>query len=543
MNNRIISTQSGIHLIASTITIIAATALTACGPDYTPGNDFQPVDTEEPESDLELFDAGSSFDRCSLDSDCVDLLPDDSGCVVALCDFGFCGLRQQPPGHPCNDGNAQTVSDLCQEDGTCRGTVASCGDGKCDLERENCWMCPTDCDCGPGMICYDSKCVATPEDGDGVCEKLEDCGTSPNDCKCPSGQGCVDGNCMDCADACGQDHRECGQFVGCDCGDCTGGLECGYDGICAVPGTCGDGECLAAFENCENCPADCLCQDGYGCTDGNCRSCRTICKGLECGFVDGCDCGRTGICEDCVDGVLKTDCSCICAAAGRDCGKSGDCICGKYDGGCMDRMACVEGLCMPDCEEVCDDFMCGGVGNCLCGRCGENQLCYNGRCQAVTFEEDLYEPDDYIGQAAFLGEFDDGDGTPEWDVVATMLKPEDRDWYTFTVADTWGEILFLQVILDGMSEDADLNLMVCYRCENGSLRDPGLSGYDDAFETASTIENARCFESRRKWGQPETISMSPVCGIGFDDSGTVWIKVFPAEKADARTDYLLGFFL
>lgn len=513
-----------------------ATLLISCQYAPAPGLDTGTGATDSvPAADIE------SVARCTADKDCRYLLPDETGCTEPLCDFGFCGVRVQPAGHPCSDSNALTSGDRCDESGECVGTLTECGDGRCDTDREDCYTCPADCECDAGMTCHDSRCVPEPVDGDGVCERLEDCGTSPDDCACDDEHACVDAECMSCEEACDQDHRVCGDFLGCDCGDCANDLECNTVGRCVVPGQCGDGECLKPFEDCATCPVDCACLETQGCSTGVCRACSTICRGIDCGAIDGCDCGQTGPCESCEKGQVVKDCRCICASAGRQCGTVDGCTCGNHDGGCMDRMKCENGLCMPDCDAVCDDVECGAIGNCLCARCTKAQVCYDGGCEPAVFETDEYEPNDYPGDAATLGAFTDADGTPDWDAVGAIVTAEDRDWYTFTVADTWGEVLDIQVTIDGMSEDADLNMMVCYRCDDPPLSDPGLSVFDDAFEVASTINDARCFESRRSWGMPEDISLAPVCGIGFDDSGTVWIKIFPAQKADAKTDYLLGF--
>lgn len=519
-------------------TIALPICLAACQTDY---GYPAPQDAGTTDQASSANDTGGGYVECKTDTDCGFLVSDRTGCIEALCDFGFCGVRIQPAGHSCDDGSAVTFGDVCDNAGRCAGTSVDCGDDRCDLERENCYTCVADCACGQGMLCYDSDCVPAPEDGDGACEKLEDCGTSPIDCECDDGFTCVDAECMPCDVACAQDHRVCGDFGWCDCGECDGDLECSLDGRCEIPGECGDGECLASFEDCEICPEDCSCTDTQGCADGTCKACSTICRGLDCGTVDGCDCGQPGLCQDCEDGAIVTDCRCLCASSGKQCGMAGECVCGDFNGGCMDRLKCENGLCMPDCDAVCDDFQCGAIGNCLCARCTKTQICYDNTCRAAVFDTDEYEPNDYPADAADLGSFTDADGTDDWDLAGALLLADDRDWYTFTVLDTWGEILDIHVTLDGMSEDADLNLMVCYRCDDPPLGDPGLSVFDDAFEVASTINDARCFESRRKWGLADEISLAPTCGIGFDDSGTVWIKVFPAEKADAKTDYLIAF--
>lgn len=498
--------------------------------------------------DIPVSDAGNAGKpdiqtpkSCTTNDDCGDQALHSRMCDVPICDLGYCSTRRQQVGHPCDDSNATTVMDSCRADGTCAGTQYLCGDHICTDSFENCTTCPADCGCGANMYCRDGDCLSIPEDEDGVCEKLEDCATSPVDCACPASHACIDGSCMDCSVACAQDHRNCGEFEGCDCGRCTDGLVCGNWGQCAVPGDCGDGECLKDFENCLDCPEDCPCQKGYGCTSaGRCVSCRTSCQGIECGTVDGCDCGTAGVCQRCAAGRIVTDCQCVCSTAGRECGSIGECTCGSMNGGCMDRMKCENGLCMPDCPKVCDDIECGAIGNCLCARCPASQVCYDGGCATVTFDKDVYEPDNYPGQAAYLGEFTDGDNSTDWDVIANILEPEDRDWYEATVEDTWGEYLAVDVRLDGMSEDADLNLMVCYRCDRGKLTEPDLDPSGDVFETVSSIEGARCFESRRRWGIAEHISFDPVCSGGFDDSGTVFVKISPAQRDDARTDYLLA---
>ena len=93
-------------------------------------------------------------------------------------------------------------------------------------------------------------------------------------------------------------HTKCGNGLcdgGEDCGSCP--LDCG-----ACP-FCGDQEC-AEDEHCGSCLKDCACGEQELCVVDHCSSCVSWCSHemVDCGSVDGCDCGDCGCGEECQDG-------------------------------------------------------------------------------------------------------------------------------------------------------------------------------------------------------------------------------------------------
>ena len=129
----------------------------------------------------------------------------------------------------------------------------------------------------------------------------------------PGDTGCwCDESCFDFGDCCTDICEACPEYVGVfeQCTDLT---------------NCDDGNCDAAVgENCENCAADCGCEDPTVCFDGEC--CTPDCTDKECGD-DGCG----GDCGDCGPGM----------------------ICGD-DFACMDIPLCETGV-VVECDDVVQD--------------------------------------------------------------------------------------------------------------------------------------------------------------------------------------------
>ena len=103
--------------------------------------------------------------------------------------------------------------------------------------------------------------------------------------------------------------------------------------------------------------------------------CSAVCLGLECGDLEGCQCGtcedsavgNNGLCE-----VPEPDCETICQEA--ECGQKGQCQCGD----CEAPDTCVDNLCQP-CTTDCSDKVCGPDG--CGGTCGD---CDTGQCNGAT---------------------------------------------------------------------------------------------------------------------------------------------------------------
>ncbi|MBM4356338.1 MAG: hypothetical protein FJ109_21525, partial [Deltaproteobacteria bacterium] len=156
-------------------------------------------------------------------------------------------------------------------------------EGAFDLTLKCQSTCVPDC---KGKTCGDDGCFGTCGDCfDGVC----------SDGVCMTGPGCVPGFDPGCA--------------GCPCETCVCEMDsfcCDYEwdsicvdecvddcGGCANLENCGDSTCqVEEFENCGNCPVDCVCEEGESCYQGKC--CQPDCAAKECGD-DGCG----GECAEC----------------------------------------------------------------------------------------------------------------------------------------------------------------------------------------------------------------------------------------------------
>ena len=115
-------------------------------------------------------------DSCSCENiDCSYL---NSGCILGVCDNGQCIEGYLQSGSVCDDGNACTTGDVCNEQGTCVSSLyISCDDGiSCTLDT-----------CEPIM-----GCVHTPEDS--VCDSGNYCITDV----CNSISGCESFPTPDC---------------------------------------------------------------------------------------------------------------------------------------------------------------------------------------------------------------------------------------------------------------------------------------------------------------------------------------------------------
>ena len=174
---------------------------------------------------------------------------------------------------------------------------------------------------------------------------------------------------------------------------------------------CGDGEC-AGDEHCGVCPDDCPCPPWQSmCIVDHCSTCVSWCshEGMECGQLDGCECGDCGCGEECeggqcvfhaCDGKLCGDdgcdgscgtcsagkvcdvagqCQCVPECAGKECGDNG---CGGNCGNCSAGETCEDGQCecVPACGgKECGDDSCGGN----CGSCTAGETCENGQCECA----------------------------------------------------------------------------------------------------------------------------------------------------------------
>lgn len=330
--------------------------------------------------------------------------------------------------------------------------------------------CVTDADCPPGYECIGGECV--PED-DEECETDEDC---PGDMVCDDGEcvdcivdedcdedeKCEDNVCVstecetddDCVDECegttllvkkcDTDTNECYVFEeeeeSLECIDvdeeCTEDSECADkcfdDDLLITACDTSDNECYVEsveFESdaCIACDDDEDCDDGDGCTEGECvdGSCQFLQEDdlTSCDDGDGYCCG--GVCVTNIEGDnYHEDCkgepSCEEGVVSYDYSNEGN-VCG--DNECR---VCNEGFCSYDDHSLCDDHEMCSFGECVeCGdqcelgeiRCMEGSDIQYQECEEHSEIENCYvwgAPQ--ICEEGFVCDDDEGECVPEDDV-------------------------------------------------------------------------------------------------------------------------------
>jgi len=222
----------------------------------------------------------------------VDCSPDVDACQAGgICDSetGMCSFGNAPTDAPCDDGNAMTIDDVCDDNGVCAGacTDIDCTPGQCQVDGSG--VCSsmsggtcmytnvaddTNCDDGDDAttendVCFDGVCagrctgvVCTPDQPcqtGGICNSLDGtCSfiTAADDIDCD------DGNITTTNDVC---------FDGVCAGRCAG-LSC-IPGECQEEGTCDSSTGVCVFDDAA---------DGTMCDDGDTTTTDDVCFGGVC---------------------------------------------------------------------------------------------------------------------------------------------------------------------------------------------------------------------------------------------------------------------
>jgi 6-phosphogluconolactonase (cycloisomerase 2 family) len=320
--------------------------------------------------------------------------PGDQCHDSAACDpaTGIC-LSAAPNGTPCDDGDACTQSDTCQ-DGACTGAnpvvctaLDQCHDaGTCnpatgvcsDPSVTNGTVCDDGDACTLGDTCQAGNCVSgAPK----VCTALDGChvpgvcdpGTGVcSDPAASDGTACIDGN-------------ACTQTDTCQTGVCVGGnpVACTAIDGCHDVGVCdtGTGQCSS--------PAS---ADGSTCDDGDACTQTDACQGgvcfganpVVCVALD--QCHEAGVCDpssgQCLDPALPDGTACDDASActlGDSC-QAGACVSGAPVV-CTALDACHEaGVCDPA-TGICSDPDAANGTVCDDGNaCTQTDACQSGSC-------------------------------------------------------------------------------------------------------------------------------------------------------------------
>ena len=241
---------------------------------------------------------------------------------IPLCDPKGCA--DQSAGTPCDDGDACTLDDRCDGNGSCGGGAPLVCDGPClacdplagcvpkpvSAGCDDGDACTTGDHCGDGNVCVSGQAVVCGGQClTGACDPLVGCLPKPADTPCTDGNACTVG------DHCSGEGNDClpgapracsGQCLTgtCDpqrgCEPQPAGTVCRpAAGPCDVAETCtgATAECPAdGFE-----PATASCNDNDACTEGDHCS----------GAADVCVAGAPSVCDGpCLTGICDPQAGC-----------------------------------------------------------------------------------------------------------------------------------------------------------------------------------------------------------------------------------------
>ncbi len=317
--------------------------------------------------------------QCNVDDETIVECPAPDGpdafCLQSVCDpvTGGCDIAPAHEGFACDDGDACTVGDHCQE-GLCEPGVAPlcadnnpCTDDSCD-PATGCQFTPNEAlcsdgdTCTTGDACAEGVCLAGPpldcDDGnictDDSCDPAKGCEHLANESECDDGESCTVGD-------------------ACSLGACLPGgpLDCNDDNQCTTDLCTKETGCLNTFIDAP-CDDGDACTEGEHCINGNCLNGLPI----NCDDDNPCTndlCGETGKClhtpnaEQCSDGNHCT--------TGDHCSQ-GKC---SYTGAtnCDDQNLCTDDSCAPDsgCVHAMNSAPCNDADACTLG-----DICEMGEC-------------------------------------------------------------------------------------------------------------------------------------------------------------------
>ncbi len=286
--------------------------------------------------------------------------------TAGTCSAGACTNPNKANGTACNDGNACTTADACQN-GTCTGGSAAPNGTVCGAAGNL---------CSPQGTCQSGSCSA----GNAVtCTALDQC-HDPGTCAPATG---VCSNPSKANGSACNDNNPCTQNDSCQNGACSGGVavsngtSCGAGTLCSPAGTCQNGACSAGS------PVTCValdqCHDAGTCNPAT-GTCTNPAKADGSGCNDSNPCTQTDTCQSglCIGGNPK-----VCAAANA-CQDVG--ICNAATGLCInpnkpDNTPCSDGNACTQ-SDVCV------AGACVAGSpiaCPAPDQCHDpGACNAAT---------------------------------------------------------------------------------------------------------------------------------------------------------------
>ena len=379
-----------------------------------------------------VCDTSTIPSQCVLDPESVIGCPDPEGpaaiCQSAICDpvTGACGVEPAHGGYLCDDGDACTVGDSC-EDGICApGAPANCSDGNpctddsCDplagcQHGANEALCTDGNECTEGDHCVAAECLFDSllqcDDGnpctDDGCHPATGCSSAFNAAPCDDGDFCTIG------DQCSEGECVGGMSMACNDGNpctddaCEEGVGCTFtpndapcsDGdACTLGDLCGDGKCL--FDELL------FCDDENSCTDDTCdpaTGCAYTLNSAPCDDGDDCTTGDHCTLGECAGGVVMvcnddnpcTDDACVEEAGCKFTPNQAACDDGNT---CTALEACSGGACVATVMLACDD------GNqCTTDSCDPALGCVNTENDAPCNDDNICTVNDFCQGGECLG--------------------------------------------------------------------------------------------------------------------------------------------
>ena len=317
---------------------------------------------------------------------------DDNGCTDDSCDPEK-GCVFVPNQEQCDDGNECTTGDHCQG-GKCVGDEVivcddfnPCTDDLCNLQSgcqhvNNTLACDDSDACTKGDVCQDGACISGPTV---ACDDMNVC----TDDSCDPDTGCVfvdnqeqcdDANLCTDADVCaagkcqGLEPIDCEDNNPCTLDNCKPKEGCVYSfssapcndaDACTLGDHCSQGDCVGS--------QDLVCNDGNDCTDDSCQpdsGCQFTPNQLECD--DGNQCTVDDVCTGgwCKGtGALNCDDENVCTT--NYCNPAQGCITVANALPCDDGDACTVG-------DICGNATCNSGAGTL--KCDDQDPCTQDSC-------------------------------------------------------------------------------------------------------------------------------------------------------------------
>jgi slime mold repeat-containing protein len=332
-------------------------------------------------------------DFCNIFGSCSGIqvvCNDNNTCTNEFCNSGSGTCQYFPISGPCDDGNACTTFDFCNN-GQCTGSAVPCNDGdpctadSCDPATGQCTFTPVTC--SDGNDCTVDSCDRFT----GQCHHspVPDENTPCNDGnECTQGTVCQAGVCVGgfpifCFDnnTCTTD--TCDPALGCLYPPVADGVQCDDFDQCTAQDRCLNGGCQGTPTNCD---------DLNSCTLDSCNQFSGQCEHAP--FADGIPCDDRSLCtagEQCSNGQ--------CVGTPSPCSDNDACTQDSCDPAtgecrfipivCLDNEQCTVDFCdpaigcrhdpVPNGSGCSDGSLCSVGMSCQYGQCtGERRICDDG---------------------------------------------------------------------------------------------------------------------------------------------------------------------